>query len=47
MTSVVLGAHLDRLAPEHREAFVDAVMAGLVEPPVLDYVRLNWVATAR
>jgi len=43
---VILGAHLDRLAPEDRDAYVDAVLARLGDPPVFDYVRLNWVATA-
>lgn len=35
----ILPAHLDRLAPEKREPFAEAVLAR-VEPP-LDYVRLN------
>lgn len=43
--TVILGAHLDRLAPDRRDAFVDAVME--VVPEELDYVRLNWVARAR
>ena len=43
--TVILGAHLDRLPAERREAFVDAVME--VVPDVIDYVRLNWVARAR
>jgi trans-aconitate 2-methyltransferase len=43
--TVILGAHLDRLAPDRHETFVDAVMA--VVPEVLDYVRLNWVARRR
>lgn len=36
-----LGFHLERLPPELREPFVDAVMEGLPEPVTLDYVRLN------
>jgi trans-aconitate 2-methyltransferase len=40
----ILPAHLDRLPPERREAFAEAVLAR-VEPP-LDYVRLN-VSAAR
>ena len=45
LRTVILGAHLDRLAPEEREPFVRAV-AGLPDPqrPVIDYVRLNIVA---
>jgi trans-aconitate 2-methyltransferase len=35
----ILPVHLERLPPERRDAFADAVIAG-VEPP-LDYVRLN------
>ncbi len=42
--SVVLGAHLDRLSPADREPFVQAVAARLPEP-VIDYVRLNILAT--
>jgi trans-aconitate 2-methyltransferase len=41
--TVALGSHLDRLAPELREPFVDAVIAELDEP-VADYVRLNILA---
>ena len=46
LRTVILGAHLERLAPEEREPFVRAVAAGLPDPrrPVLDYVRLNIVA---
>jgi trans-aconitate 2-methyltransferase len=47
LATVVLGAHLDRLPPERRDPFVDAVLARLGEDPVLDYVRLNWIARAR
>ena len=46
LRTVILGAHLDRLAPEEREPFVRAVAAGLPDPqrPVIDYVRLNIIA---
>ena len=46
LRTVVRGAHLDRLAPGRREAFMEAVAAGLAEP-VIDYVRLNILATRR
>lgn len=46
LRTVVLGAHLDRLAPAAREAFIDRVAAGLAEP-LIDYVRLNILATRR
>ena len=39
--TVCLGHHVDRLPPELREPFVEAVAARLGEPPELDYVRLN------
>jgi trans-aconitate 2-methyltransferase len=44
LQTVCLGPHLERLEPDERERFVDAVMARLGERPVLDYVRLNIVA---
>ena len=43
LRTVVLGAHLERIAPADRDAFVRAVANGLDEP-VIDYVRLNIVA---
>jgi trans-aconitate 2-methyltransferase len=46
LRTVSLGAHLERLAPELRDAFLDAVLEGLGPDPVHDYVRLNIVATA-
>jgi trans-aconitate 2-methyltransferase len=46
LETVVLGAHLERLPAERRHAFVQRVAAG-IEPPVLDYVRLNVVARRR
>ena len=45
LRTVVLGAHLERLATDaEREAFVDAVAAALPAPEI-DYMRLNIVAT--
>jgi trans-aconitate 2-methyltransferase len=44
LQTVCLGPHLERLADDERERFLDAVMARLGERPVLDYVRLNIVA---
>ncbi|MBM4420362.1 MAG: methyltransferase domain-containing protein, partial [Chloroflexi bacterium] len=41
---VVLGAHLERLAPEERAAFVGRV-ADALDEPVIDYVRLEIAAT--
>ena len=43
LRTVVLGAHLERLPPGERDAFVHAVAEGVGEP-VIDYVRLNIVA---
>jgi trans-aconitate 2-methyltransferase len=44
LRTAVLGAHLDRLPPDRRDPFVEAVAAGLPSA-VIDYVRLNIVAT--
>jgi trans-aconitate 2-methyltransferase len=44
MATVNLVRHLDPLPSDLREPFVDAVMAQLPEPLVLDYVRLNMTA---
>jgi trans-aconitate 2-methyltransferase len=41
--TVILGSHLARLPADHREAFVDAVLAEH-EEPVVRYVRLNLLA---
>jgi trans-aconitate 2-methyltransferase len=41
LAAVPLGAHLDRVAPERRHAFVAAVVELLPDPVTLDYVRLN------
>jgi len=45
LETVCLGPHLERLAPDEHERFLDAAMLRLGERPVLDYVRLNIVAT--
>jgi trans-aconitate 2-methyltransferase len=44
LRTVVLGAHLERLKPDRRDAFVDAVAANMPSATI-DYVRLNIVAT--
>jgi trans-aconitate 2-methyltransferase len=44
LATVVLGAHLDRLPDQDREIYVDAVIAELDQPVVVDYVRLNMLA---
>jgi trans-aconitate 2-methyltransferase len=44
--TVALGSHLERLAPDLREPFVDAVIAELDEP-VVEYTRLNILARRR
>jgi trans-aconitate 2-methyltransferase len=41
--TVALGEHLERLEPDLRDGFVDAVLAELDEP-VVDYLRLNILA---
>ena len=47
LETVCLGPHLERLADDERERFLDAVMVRLGERPLLDYVRLNIVARRR
>ena len=44
LATVVLDPHLERLAPDEHERFLDCVMARLGERPTLDHVRLNIVA---
>jgi trans-aconitate 2-methyltransferase len=44
LATVVLGAHLERLAPADRAAFVREV-AGRLARPEIDYVRLNILAS--
>lgn len=46
LRTVILGAHLERLPPEDRDAFVREV-ATVVGEPLIDYVRLNIVARRR
>ncbi len=46
LETVILAPYLDRLPGELHAAFLDAVLGELGEPVVLDYQRLNWVATA-
>ncbi|HEU5317844.1 MAG TPA: methyltransferase domain-containing protein [Chloroflexota bacterium] len=43
LATVILGAHLDRLPQQEREAYVKGVAARLPKPEI-DYVRLNMVA---
>ncbi|HEV8282588.1 MAG TPA: hypothetical protein VGQ02_12055, partial [Candidatus Limnocylindrales bacterium] len=43
LRTVVLGAHVERLPAEDRDAFVRAVADSLGEP-LIDYVRLNITA---
>ncbi len=45
LRTVILGAHLQRMPPERHDAFIDAVAATLGPNPVIDYVRLNILAT--
>jgi trans-aconitate 2-methyltransferase len=40
LTTVVLGSHLERVPPERRDAFAEAVLGELPEPGI-EYVRLN------
>jgi len=47
LETAVFPLHLQRLPQALRAGFVDGVLAALGEPPVLDYVRLNFDATAR
>jgi trans-aconitate 2-methyltransferase len=46
LAEIVLGPHFQHLPEDLREPFMDAVMAVLGEPVVVDYVRLNIDATA-
>jgi trans-aconitate 2-methyltransferase len=45
LRTVILGPHLQRLPPEGHDAFVTAVAESLGPNPVIDYVRLNILAT--
>lgn len=44
LRAVILGAHIERLPADDRDAFVHEVASRMAEP-VIDYVRLNIVAT--
>ena len=47
LDTVLFRVHVAHLPDELREPFLDEVLERLGEPPVLDYVRLNWDARAR
>ena len=46
LETVIFGPYLDRLPRELHADFIDAAAAELGDPLVLEYVRLNWDATA-
>jgi trans-aconitate 2-methyltransferase len=46
LRTIVLGAHLEQLPADRREAFVQDVLARLPRPVVIPYVRLELEATA-
>jgi len=46
LATIVLGPHVQQLPEQLREPFLDAVLAELGEPVVVDYVRLNIDAVA-
>jgi trans-aconitate 2-methyltransferase len=46
LSTIVLGPHVQRLPEELRDRFMDAVLAEVGEPVIVDYVRLNIDATA-
>lgn len=46
LSTIVLGPHVQRLPEELCDPFMDAVLAALGEPVVVDYVRLNIDAVA-
>jgi len=48
LKTVVLGRHRERLPEADHQPFADAVaakVAAVEDPPVMDYVRLNMMAT--
>ena len=47
LETVIVAPYLEPLPAELRDEFLDALVEELGEPMVLDYVRLNWQATAR
>jgi trans-aconitate 2-methyltransferase len=46
LSAIVLGPHCQQLPEDLRETFLDAVLAELGEPVVVDYIRLNIDAVA-
>ena len=44
---MIVAPYLEHLPAELRDEYLDAMVDELGEPMVLDYVRLNWQATAR
>jgi trans-aconitate 2-methyltransferase len=47
LETVIFRVHVSLLPVELRDPFLDRLLAALDDPPVIDYVRLNWDATAR
>jgi trans-aconitate 2-methyltransferase len=47
LETVICAPYLERMPAERRDGFVDRLLDGLGDPPVLGYVRLNWDARAR
>jgi trans-aconitate 2-methyltransferase len=47
LETVICAPYLERMPAELRDPFLDRLLDGLGDPPVLDYVRLNWDARAR
>ncbi|HUB75719.1 MAG TPA: methyltransferase domain-containing protein [Solirubrobacteraceae bacterium] len=46
LATVIFAPYVERLPPALRDRFLDSALAELGEPLELDYVRLNWDATA-
>ena len=44
LATMILGAHLDRLPPALRDAFVERIASTLPAPPVIEYIRLTMEA---
>jgi trans-aconitate 2-methyltransferase len=47
LETVIFRVHVSLLPAALRDPFLDRLLAALDDPPVIDYVRLNWDATAR
>lgn len=45
LRTVILGPYLEAIRPELHDELIDGTLAGLGDPPVFDYVRLNLEAT--